>query len=163
MPSTVGARNGEAGGAHLEQSGEQVLAAPREVVWRALNDAQVLAQCLDGCEAMDEVEEGQFDATVIAKVGPVKATFEAKIELQDIVAPESYRMAVSVQAGAAGHASGTAAVNLTEVDEGTRLTYDVEGAIGGKLAQIGSRLVMAAARKTADKFFTKFNEYVASM
>ncbi len=147
----------------MEQSGEQVLAAPREVVWRALNDPDVLALCLDGCQTMDAVDDNQFDATVIAKVGPVKATFEAKIELQDIVPPESYRLAVSVQAGAAGFASGTAAVNLSDVDEGTRLTYDVEGSIGGKLAQIGSRLVMAAARKTADKFFTKFNEYVATI
>ena len=146
----------------MEQSGEQVLPAPREVVWQALNDPDVLAQCLDGCEAMTATDDNQFDATVIAKVGPVKATFDAKIELQDIVPPASYRLAISVQAGAAGFATGTADVALVEVPEGTRLNYDVEGSIGGKLAQIGSRLVLAAARKTADRFFTKFNEYVAS-
>ena len=101
--------------------------------------------------------EGEFEAVVVAKVGPVKATFTAAIELCDVVAPESYRLQVGVKGGAAGFAKGSASVELEEIgaDE-TRMSYRIEGSIGGKLAQIGSRLVQAAARKMAARFFERF-------
>lgn len=141
----------------LEQTGEYTVPASRERVWEALNDPEVLERCVEGCRSMTVTGDGEFEAVVAAKVGPVKATFTAAIELQDVVAPESYRLQVGVKGGAAGFAKGSAAVQLAECSgDETRLTYRIEGSIGGKLAQIGSRLVQAAARKMAASFFERF-------
>ena len=141
----------------MEQTGEYTVPASRERVWEALNDPDVLQRCVEGCRSMEATGEGEFEAVVAAKVGPVKATFKAAIELQDVVAPESYRLQVGVKGGAAGFAKGSASVQLEELGaEETRMTYLVEGSIGGKLAQIGSRLVQAAARKMAASFFERF-------
>ena len=141
----------------MEQTGEYRIAATRERVWRALNDPVVLQRCVEGCRAMTPVGEDAFEAVVIAKVGPVKATFTAAIALRDVVEPESYRLEVRVKGGAAGFANGSAKVNLQpSAPDETLLTYRLEGAIGGKLAQIGSRLVDAAARKMARRFFERF-------
>lgn len=142
----------------MEQSGEYRVSAPRTEVWDALNDPAVLMRCIEGCQSMEDVGDGRFEAKVQAKVGPVKATFDAEIELADVVKPESYRLVVGVKGGVAGFAQGTASVRLEEVDGGTQLNYEIEGGIGGKLAQIGSRLVSVAAKRTADKFFTRFIE-----
>ncbi|MDE0036074.1 MAG: carbon monoxide dehydrogenase subunit G [Gammaproteobacteria bacterium] len=143
----------------MEQAGESRIAQPRDRVWRALNDPEVLSRCLDGCKSMTRVGDGEYEAEVGAKVGPVKATFKAAISLNDVVEPESYRLDVEVKGGAAGFAKGSALVNLEEVagDDGdeTLLTYQINGNIGGKLAQIGSRLVDAAARKMAARFFER--------
>ena len=147
-------------GEGVEQTGKSRIGQPRERVWRALNDPEVLARCLDGCKSMTAVGDGEYEAEVGAKVGPVKATFKAAIALRDVVEPESYRLEVEVKGGAAGFAKGSARVNLEEVavDDGdeTLLTYQINGSIGGKLAQIGSRLVDAAARKMAARFFERF-------
>ena len=151
---------GRVWGKALEQTGEYRIAQPRERVWRALNDPEVLARCLDGCRSMTPVGDGEFEAEVGAKVGPVKATFKASIALRDVVETESYRLEVEVKSGAAGFATGGAVVKLEDVagDDGaeTLLKYKMNGNIGGKLAQIGSRLVDAAARKMASRFFERF-------
>ena len=147
-------------GEGVEQAGESRIAQPRDRVWRALNDPEVLARCLDGCKSLTAVGDGEYEAEVGAKVGPVKATFKAAVAVRDPIEPESYRLVVAVKGGAAGFAKGSALVNLEEVagDDGdeTLLTYQINGNIGGKLAQIGSRLVDAAARKMAARFFQKF-------
>lgn len=144
----------------MEQAGESRIAQPRDRVWRALNDPDVLARCLDGCKSMTLVGDGEYEAEVGAKVGPVKATFKAAVAVRDVVEPESYRLEVEVKGGAAGFAKGSAAVNLEDVagNDGpeTLLKYRISGNIGGKLAQIGSRLVDAAARKMAARFFERF-------
>ena len=144
----------------MEQAGESRIAQPRDRVWRALNDPEVLARCLDGCKSMIAVGDDEYEAEVGAKVGPVKATFKAAVAVRDANEPESYRLEVEVKGGSAGFAKGSALVNLEEVegDDGdeTLLTYRINGNIGGKLAQIGSRLVDAAARKMAARFFERF-------
>lgn len=144
----------------MEQAGENRIAQPRDRVWHALNDPDVLARCVDGCKSMTLVGDGEYEAEVGAKVGPVKATFKAAVAVHDAVQPESYRLEVEVKGGAAGFAKGSALVNLEDVagDNGpeTLLTYQINGNVGGKLAQIGSRLVDAAARKMAARFFERF-------
>lgn len=141
----------------MEQSGEYRIAGSRMRVWEALNDPVVLERCIDGCRSMTVVADDAYEAVVAAKVGPVRATFTAAIVLRDVVAPECYRLEVQVKGGVAGFAKGTAAVELAEVaaDE-TLLKYRISGGIGGKLAQIGSRLVDSAARKMTASFFERF-------
>ena len=148
----------------MEQGGEYTVPGMRADVWQALNDPVVLARCLDGCRAMTPVAENEFEADVTAKVGPVKATFSAAISLRDVVPLESYRLEVRVKGGVAGFAKGTATVALEDADAGqaTVLRYRIQGAIGGKLAQIGSRLVDAAARKMTARFFERFAADFAS-
>ena len=147
----------------MEQTGEHVIECARERVWEALNDPEVLKRCIDGCRSMEPVGDDRFAAAVVARVGPVRATFQAEIELRDVVPPVSYRLEVQVKRGVAGHAKGSATVELDAVaDERTRLRYRIEGGVGGKLAQIGSRLVSGAARNFADRFFERFAEDVAS-
>ena len=142
----------------MRQSGEHRIPAPRADVWRALNDPAVLARCLDGCRSMRPVGDGVFVADLLAKVGPVRAGFTADITLSDVVPLESYRLNVRMKGGVAGFANGTAVVRLGELDGGkaTTLHYVIEGAIGGKLAQIGSRLVAGTARKMTASFFERF-------
>ncbi len=141
----------------MEQTGEYTVPAARERVWEALNDPDVLKRCVEGCRSMTVTGDGEFEAVVAARVGPVKATFTAAVELQDVVAPQSYRLQVGVKGGGAGFARGSASVQLDELGaEETRLSYRIEGSVGGKLAQVGSRLVQAAARKMAARFFERF-------
>lgn len=142
----------------MQQAGEYRIPAPRDDVWRALNDPAVLARCLDGCRAMTAVGKDEYEADIGAKVGPVKATFAAAISLRDVVPLQSYRLEVRVKGGVAGFANGTAAVALRDADGGraTLLRYRIEGGIGGKLAQIGSRLVEGAARNMTARFFERF-------
>jgi carbon monoxide dehydrogenase subunit G len=146
----------------VQQTGEYRIAAPRETVWAALNDPDVLARCIDGCEAMTRVGDSAFEATVKAKIGPVSATFKADLALSEVVPPESYTLTVNAKGGAAGFGKGVAKVALDEVEGGTLLRYSVDGSIGGKLAQVGSRLVDIATRKMADDFFAKFGAAVAT-
>ena len=145
----------------MEQAGEYRIAATRIEVWHALNDPDVLAQCIDGCQSMEKISDEKFEARVKARVGPVSATFSADIQLSDIKAPESYVLTVSAKGGAAGFGKGIARVELTEESPETLLRYSVEAQVGGKLAQVGSRLIDAAARKMADDFFEKFRSVVA--
>ena len=159
FPSSVGCatlgNEAKARGA-VEQAGEYRIGAPREQVWEALNDPAVLARCLDGCRSLVATGANKFAAEIGAKVGPVKATFAAVIVLSDVVRPESYRLAVRVH-GAAGFANGSARVALeATAPQETLLRYRIEGAIGGKLAQLGSRLVSGAARKMTVRFFERF-------
>jgi len=145
----------------VQQTGEFRIAAARESVWRALNDPDVLKQCIDGCQNMAKVGDDAFTATVKAKVGPVSATFGADLKLADLNPPSSYTLNAAVKGGAAGFGKGVARVSLADDGGATILRYEVEGNVGGKLAQIGSRLIDAAARKMADDFFRRFGEVVA--
>ena len=146
----------------MEQSGEQRIAAPRERVWAALNDPEVLKRCIEGCERLELTAPDKFEATVRVKVGPLSAAFTGEVTLKDVKAPESQTLDVSAKGGAAGFARGEAFVTLAEDGPGaTLLTYRAEGRVGGKLAQIGQRLIDAAARKTAEDFFAAFSAEVA--
>ncbi len=145
----------------MEQTGEYRIAAPRDQVWRALNDPEILRRCIAGCQSMEQTGETSFQATVKAKIGPVSATFDTQLELEDLIEPESYRLCGNVKGGVAGFAKGEARVQLSEEDGGTLLRYTVAGNVGGKLAQVGSRLIDAATRKIADDFFLAFCEQVA--
>ena len=140
----------------MEQSGEYSISAPRERVWDALNDPAILRQCIQGCQRFDRIEGDRYATEVKAKVGPVSATFKGTVSLVDVNAPESYGLELAVNSGPAGFGKGTASVTLSETEDGTLLRYSAAGVVGGKLAQIGQRLVDAAARKTADGFFETF-------
>jgi carbon monoxide dehydrogenase subunit G len=142
----------------LEQSGEYRIAASREEVWSALNDPDVLGACIDGCQKIDKIDEAHFDVAVKAKIGPVSAVFNAALELSDIEPPSSYVINGNAKGGAAGFAKGSAAVTLEEEGGVTVLRYGVKANVGGKLAQVGSRLVDGAARKMADDFFAEFSK-----
>lgn len=137
----------------MEQTGEYRVAVSREVIWQALNDPDVLARCLEGCESMEKQADDRFDARIRASVGPVRAIFQAVLTLEDVAPPERYTIHADVKGGAAGFARGQADVRLVEADDGTVLSYRVEAAVGGKLAQVGNRLIDGAARKMADDFF----------
>lgn len=146
----------------MEMSNSRVVPAPRERVWAALNDPEVLKACIPGCEAFERTGDSSYKATVAARVGPVSARFAGRVELLDIDAPNGYTLRFEGQGGAAGFANGQAKVTLSPADAGeTTLAYAVKAQVGGKLAQIGSRLVDAAAAKLAEDFFTRFREAVA--
>jgi hypothetical protein len=146
----------------MEMSGEQLIAAPQQAVWNALNDPQFLKACVPGCEAITPIADNQYEVLMTARVGPVSARFKGKLTLSDIQPPSSYALAFEGQGGAAGFAKGSAKVNLATQGLTTRLAYDVKASVGGKLAQIGSRLVDAAAKKVADDFFKGFNERMSA-
>jgi carbon monoxide dehydrogenase subunit G len=146
----------------MEMSGEQIIAAPQQAVWNALNDPQFLKACVPGCEAITPVADNQYEVLMVARVGPVSAKFKGKLTLSDIQPPNSYALAFEGQGGAAGFAKGSAKVSLAAQGITTKLSYDVKASVGGKLAQIGSRLVDAAARKVADDFFKGFNEKMSA-
>ena len=140
----------------MTMTGEQQLTAPRDKVWAALNDPAVLKACIPGCQSLDVTGENEFSAVATNKVGPVKATFKGKVRLTDIDPPNGYKISGEGDGGIAGFAKGGASVKLSDKDGGTLLTYNVEAQIGGKLAQLGQRLVNGAAKKLADDFFAKF-------
>ncbi len=140
----------------MELIGSRIINAPRAEVWEALNDPEVLKACIPGCSEMIRNEDGGFAAVVTQKVGPVKATFKGAVTLTEIVEAESYTISGEGKGGAAGFAKGGAKVKLADVEGGTELSYEVEARVGGKLAQIGSRLVDGFAKKMADKFFANF-------
>lgn len=141
----------------MQQSGEFRIPATRERVWAALNDPSVLQRCIDGCEELQRGEGDRFLAKVRAKVGPVSATFAGEVELRDLQPPDSYTLVGAGKGGAAGFAKGEAKVRLSELTaQETLLQYEVNANVGGKLAQIGSRLVDGAARKFAEDFFARF-------
>lgn len=141
----------------MEMSGEQRIPASQEETWNALNDPQVLKACIPGCESITLVNENEYNVAMTAKVGPVSAKFRGRLQLSDIKPPTSYSLTFEGQGGAAGFAKGAAQVKLVPDGADTRLLYDVKANVGGKLAQIGSRLIDAAAKKQADEFFQNFN------
>ena len=146
----------------MTMTGEVQLAAPREVVWAKLNDAEVLKACIPGCEELNKTSDTEFQAVATQKIGPVKARFRGKVQLTDLDPPNGYKILGEGEGGVAGFAKGGATVVLSEKDGGTLLTYNVEAHIGGKLAQLGQRLINGAAKKVADEFFKNFATAVAS-
>ena len=144
----------------MELDGTRVIAADRATVWAKLNDAETLKACIPGCQSLDGSPEEGFTATVKQKVGPVSATFTGSVTLENVVAPVSYTITGEGKGGVAGFAKGSADVVLTDVPEGTELAYKVDAKVGGKLAQLGNRIVGGFARKMADQFFENFQEQV---
>ena len=140
----------------MTMSGEYQLAVPREVVWEKLNDAETLKSCIPGCEQLDKVSDTEFQAVATTRIGPVKARFKGRVTLSDLDPPNGYKISGQGDGGVAGFAKGGATVTLVEKDGGTLLTYAVEAQIGGKLAQLGQRLINGAAKKVADEFFQNF-------
>jgi len=145
----------------MDINGEFDIPVNRQQVWEALNDLQVLAQCIPGCESIERESDTEMLAKMVAKIGPVKARFESRIRLSNINPPESYTISGEGKGGPAGFGKGSAEVALAETDGNTILRYTATLQVGGKLAQIGSRLVGGAARKIASDFFGKFVEVVA--
>lgn len=144
----------------MQMTGEYRIPAPRQAVWDALNDAEVLKQCIPGCEELSKSGDDVLEAKVTAKVGPVRAKFAGTVTLSDIDPPNGYTISGQGQGGAAGFARGGAKVSLAEDGDVTVLRYTVDATVGGKLAQIGSRLIDATAKKMADQFFACFAEAV---
>lgn len=140
----------------MTMNGEYQLPVPREVVWEKLNDAATLKACIPGCEQLDKLSDTEFQAVATTKIGPVKATFKGRVTLSDIDPPNGYKITGQGDGGVAGFAKGGATVKLEPKDGGTLLSYAVEAQIGGKLAQIGQRLVNGVAKKLADQFFENF-------
>ena len=146
----------------MDMTGEQLIPQPQDVTWKALNDTEILKACIPGCESIKPSGDNTYDIVMTAKVGPVSAKFKGKMVLADIVAPNSYRLTFEGQGGVAGFAKGEASVALTPQDSATLLSYTAHAMIGGKLAQIGSRLIDGVAKKIAGEFFAKFNEQVSN-
>jgi carbon monoxide dehydrogenase subunit G len=144
----------------MDMIGEQFIALPQQRVWEALNDPQVLKDCIPGCETMEKVSDTEYRVVLSASVGPVKARFNGKLLLSDLDPPNAYALNFEGSGGAAGFGKGDCKVNLSPAEGGTRLAYAAHATIGGKLAQVGSRLIDGVARKMADDFFVKFNERV---
>jgi carbon monoxide dehydrogenase subunit G len=142
----------------MEMKGSRVVPTDVDTTWRALNDPEVLRACIPGCESIDRVSDTEYRVAMTARVGPVSAKFNGRLLLADIVAPRSYTLKFEGQGGAAGFANGMAKVELSPVDGNTRIDYAVSAQVGGKLAQIGSRLIDGAAAKVADDFFSRFVE-----
>ena len=145
----------------MEMISEQRIPASLDEVWTALNNTEILKQAMPGCESFDAVEENKFEAKITAKVGPVKAKFKFNVEMTDIDAPNGYIIMGEGQGGVAGFAKGSAKVDLTEDGTDTILAYNVQANVGGKLAQLGARLIDGAAKKMADEFFGNFNELLS--
>jgi carbon monoxide dehydrogenase subunit G len=146
----------------MEMNGSRIVPTDVATTWKALNDPDVLKACIPGCETIESTASNEYKVTMTARVGPVSARFSGRIVLSDIVPPTSYTLSFDGQGGAAGFAKGEARVGLVAVDGGTRVDYAAKAQVGGKLAQIGSRLVDGAAAKVADDFFARFGERVSA-
>ena len=146
----------------MEMTGEQIVPIPQQKTWEALNDLSVLKASIPGCESIEQTGDNEFQVTMQAKIGPVSAKFKGKMTLSDIDPPNGYSIGFEGQGGVAGFAKGEARVALSADGAQTRLAYTANAQIGGKLAQIGSRLIDGAARKMADQFFTSFNRHVSA-
>jgi uncharacterized protein len=140
----------------MTMSGEYELPVPRETVWEKLNDAETLKACIPGAEQLDKLSDTELQAVVTTRIGPVKAKFKGKVTLSDLDPPNGYKISGQGDGGVAGFAKGGATVKLTPKNGGTLLAYTVEAQIGGKLAQLGQRLINGAAKKIADEFFKNF-------
>jgi carbon monoxide dehydrogenase subunit G len=140
----------------MTMTGEYQLPASQQAVWEKLNDPAVLKACIPGCQELNRTGDNGFQAVATIKIGPVKATFKGAVTLSDIDPPNGYKISGQGEGGVAGFAKGGAVVKLAPKDGGTLLTYNVEAQIGGKLAQLGQRLINGAAKKVADDFFQNF-------
>ena len=145
----------------MDVDGEERIAAPRDAVWQALNDPDVLKQCIPGCQSLDRRSPTELVTTIRIKIGPVAASFNGEITLSNINAPESYTISGEGKGGIAGFGKGTADVVLVEDGGETILRYSAKAQVGGKLAQLGSRLIDSTSRKLAQQFFADFNAIVA--
>jgi carbon monoxide dehydrogenase subunit G len=145
----------------MDMTGTQRIEAAREAVWAALNDPDVLKRCIPGCESIEKISDSEMNAKVTLKIGPVKASFTGKVTLSDLDPPNGYQISGEGAGGAAGFAKGGATVRLQKDGSATILDYDVKAQIGGKLAQLGGRLIDSTAKKLAAEFFEKFGEVVA--
>lgn len=144
----------------MELTGEQIIPLPRDIVWKALNDPIMLSQCIPGCESFDLNAENQYRVEMQVAIGPIRAKFTGKLLLSDIVAPHSYKISFDGSGGVAGSGKGHAVVKLETVSEGTKLIYSVRAQVGGKLAQVGARLIDGVAKRMADIFFEKLKEKI---
>lgn len=147
----------------MEMSGEQLIPASQADTWKGLNDPEVLKACIPGCETIDRVSDTEYAIGMTARIGPVAAKFKGKLKISDLDPPNSYSIAFEGQGGAAGFGKGGAKVQLAPQGGGTRLVFQVKANVGGKLAQIGSRLIDAAAGKISNDFFNAFNAKMASL
>lgn len=142
-------------------TGEQLIPLPQEATWHALNDTGILKDCIPGCETIERISDNEYHLVMTAKVGPVSARFKGKMTLSGVVPPQAYTLVFEGQGGVAGFAKGQANVQLTPDTAGTRLGYAVKAMVGGKLAQVGARLIDGVAKKIAQQFFTAFNKRVS--
>lgn len=145
----------------MDMNGEQLIPLPRQRVWEALNDPETLKACIPGCETIERVSDSEYKIAMTAAIGPVKARFSGKLLLSDLNPPESYSIAFEGSGGAAGFGKGGAKVVLAPEGDSTRLVYTAHATVGGKLAQIGSRLIDGVAKKMTEDFFAKFNQVIA--
>lgn len=145
----------------MELSDEILINAPKDVVYAALNDPEILRRCIPGCEELIQHSPTELEAKVVLKIGPVKAKFGGEVTLDTAGAPDTFSLMGEGKGGAAGFAKGGADVTLTEVDGGTRLTYEAKAEVGGKIAQLGSRLITSTAKKLSAKFFDQFAKEVS--
>ncbi|MCC6611543.1 MAG: carbon monoxide dehydrogenase subunit G [Burkholderiales bacterium] len=145
----------------MEMKGEQLIPLPQQQVWEALNDPEVLRACVPGCESIEKVSDTEFKITMTAAIGPVKAKFNSKLLLSDMNPPSSYSLTFEGSGGAAGFGKGGATVTLVPAGNATRLEYAAKASVGGKLAQVGSRLIDGVAQKMTEDFFARFNRTVA--
>ena len=146
----------------MDIKGEYTIAAPRDKVFAALNDQAVLRACIPGCESLDKLSDTEMTAKVRLRIGPVSAAFSGKVTLSDIDPPNGYKISGEGQGGVAGFAKGGAVVTLADDGGVTVLSYDADAQVGGKIAQVGARLIQGTARKLADQFFGKFAESVGA-
>ena len=146
----------------MDMKGEYRISAPRAAVWAALNDVDVLKAAIPGCDSINRLSDTEIEATVTAKIGPVKASFKGLVTLLDIDPPNGYTIRGEGKGGPAGFAKGGAKVRLIDLGRETVLSYEVDASVGGKIAQIGARLIDSTAKKLADEFFAKFGELAAA-
>jgi uncharacterized protein len=145
----------------MDMNGSATINAPLDLVWKGLNDPEILRQCIPGCEALEKTSDTEMTATVVLKIGPVKAKFEGAVQLSNLNPPHSYTISGEGKGGMVGFAKGGADVLLAEQPDGTTLlTYSVKADVGGKIAQLGARLIDSTAKSLAEKFFTTFGEKV---
>jgi len=146
----------------MEMKGEQLIPLPQDATWDALNNPDILKDCIPGCESIERIAQDEYNMVMSAKVGPVSAKFKGRMKVQDAEPPNRYTLVFEGQGGVAGFAKGQATVTLSPEDEGTKLDYTAKATIGGKLAQVGARLIDGVARKIAGQFFEQFNKRVSS-
>jgi carbon monoxide dehydrogenase subunit G len=146
----------------MKMQGSRQLSATAEQAWAALNDPEILKQCIPGCQKFELESENVYLTAAAIKIGPVSAKFTGKVELSNIEPPKSYSLNFEAQGGVAGHGKGTSHVELIENDQGVELRYTVESQVGGKLAQLGQRLIDGAAKSMADDFFKRFEKALAA-
>jgi carbon monoxide dehydrogenase subunit G len=145
----------------MDMSGDRLIAASKDKVWAALNDPDVLRACIPGCESIEKLSETEMKAVAAVKLGPIAARFSGKVLLSDLDPPNGYTISGEGQGGVAGFAKGGAVVKLTDEEGGTKLAYQVNAQIGGKMAQLGARLIDSTAKQMAETFFSKFSALVA--